>query len=138
MVINVYFFRVGLYKKLLALGYYVLAVDYRGYGDSTVISPTEASCVMDARAALAWLTAKLGDRVKVVVWGHSLGTAIASHMVSEGRFCLLVTVCKVCPAALVIVLFFFFRLLTLTSRLAAGAAWRGWCWRRPSTACGTR
>ena len=74
--------RVGLYKKLLALGYYVLAVDYRGYGDSTVISPTEASCVMDARAALAWLTAKLGDKVKVIIWGHSLGTAIASHMVS--------------------------------------------------------
>ena len=75
-------FRVGLYKKLLALGYYVLAVDYRGYGDSSIISPTEASCVTDARAALAWLTAKLGDRVKVVIWGHSLGTAIASHMVS--------------------------------------------------------
>ena len=92
-------FRVGLYKKLLALGYYVLAVDYRGYGDSTVISPTEASCVMDARAALAWLTAKLGDRVKVVVWGHSLGTAIASHMVSEGLFCHF-CVYKVCPTGL--------------------------------------
>ena len=75
-------FRVGLYKKLLALGYYVLAVDYRGYGDSSIISPTEASCVTDARAALAWLTAKLGDKVKVIIWGHSLGTAIASHMVS--------------------------------------------------------
>ena len=79
-------FRVGLYKKLLGLGYYVLAVDYRGYGDSTVISPTEASCVRDARAALAWLTAKLGDQVKVVVWGHSLGTAIASHMVRHSAY----------------------------------------------------
>ena len=88
MMLNVNFDRVGLYKKLLALGYYVLAVDYRGYGDSTVISPvTEASCVTDARAALAWLTAKLGDQVKVVVWGHSLGTAIASHMVSESTVC---------------------------------------------------
>ena len=93
MMIDMYIiFRVGLYKKLLGLGYYVLAVDYRGYGDSTVISPTEASCVRDARAALAWLTAKLGDRVKVVVWGHSLGTAIASHMVREGIICLLVPV----------------------------------------------
>ena len=36
----------------------------------------------DARAALGWLTAKLGDKVKVVIWGHSLGTAIASHMVT--------------------------------------------------------
>ena len=88
MMFNVNCVRVGLYKRLLALGYYVLAVDYRGYGDSTIISPvTEASCVTDARAALAWLTAKLGDKVKVVVWGHSLGTAIASHMVSESTVC---------------------------------------------------
>lgn len=35
------------------------------------------------RAALQWVTSKLGDRCKVVVWGHSLGTAIASHMVAE-------------------------------------------------------
>ena len=79
-------FRVGLYKKLLALGYYVLAVDYRGYGDSSIISPTETSCVTDARAALAWLTAKLGDKVKVIIWGHSLGTAIASHMVRHSAY----------------------------------------------------
>ena len=75
--------RVALYKVFLSLGYYVLSIDYRGYGDSTNISPTEKSVVTDARAALAWLTSKLGDKVKIVVWGHSLGTAIASHMIAE-------------------------------------------------------
>ena len=75
--------RVGLYKVFLSLGYYVLSIDYRGYGDSTNISPTEQSVVSDARAGLAWLTSKLGEKVKVVVWGHSLGTAIASHMIAE-------------------------------------------------------
>ena len=59
-----------MYKLLLSLGYYVLAVDYRGYGDSTNISPTEQSVVSDARAGLAWLTSKLGEKVKVVVWGQ--------------------------------------------------------------------
>ena len=75
--------RVSLYKVFLSLGYYVLSIDYRGYGDSTNIAPTEQSVVSDARAGLAWLTSKLGEKVKVVVWGHSLGTAIASHMIAE-------------------------------------------------------
>ena len=55
--------RVELYKVLLSLGFYVLAFDYRGYGDSTNIKPSETSVVSDARAALQWVTAKLGDKV---------------------------------------------------------------------------
>ena len=39
--------------------------------------------VSDARAALAWLTAKLGEQARVVVWGHSLGSAVAAHMVAD-------------------------------------------------------
>ena len=34
-----------MYKLLLSLGYYVLAVDYRGYGDSTNITPSEETTV---------------------------------------------------------------------------------------------
>ena len=72
-----------MYKKLLSLGYYVLSIDYRGYGDSTNMKPSEDTVVNDARAALDWMTDKLGDKARVVVWGHSLGTAIASHMVAD-------------------------------------------------------
>jgi pimeloyl-ACP methyl ester carboxylesterase len=75
--------RIALYRLLLSLGYYVLAIDYRGFGDSSPVELTENSVVADARAAVAWLTSKLGDCARVVVWGHSLGTAIATHMVAE-------------------------------------------------------
>lgn len=75
--------RTHLYHALLQLGYHVLAVDYRGFGDSSPVWLCESSVVADARAALDWVSAKLGDRCRVLVWGHSLGTAIASHMVAD-------------------------------------------------------
>jgi len=75
--------RVGLYKLLIKLGYYVLAIDYRGFGDSSPVKLSETTAVEDARAALSWIQDKLGDKVKVVVWGHSLGSGICSHTVAE-------------------------------------------------------
>ena len=76
-------YRVGLYKALVGMGHHVMAVDYRGYGDSTNTWPSEETMVSDARAALAWLTDKVGDQTKVVVWGHSLGSAVATHMLAD-------------------------------------------------------
>ena len=76
-------YRVGLYKALVGMGHHVVAVDYRGYGDSTNTWPSEETMVSDARAALAWLTDKVGDQTKVVVWGHSLGSAVATHMLAD-------------------------------------------------------
>eukprot|EP00090_Calanus_glacialis_P001841 TRINITY_DN11369_c0_g1_i1.p1 TRINITY_DN11369_c0_g1~~TRINITY_DN11369_c0_g1_i1.p1 ORF type:complete len:329 (-),score=117.80 TRINITY_DN11369_c0_g1_i1:1353-2339(-) len=75
--------RVALYKVFLAMGYYVLAIDYRGFGDSSPVGLKEETVVADARAALGWITSKLGEKVKVLVWGHSLGSSIASHMVAD-------------------------------------------------------
>ena len=75
--------RISLYRVFLSLGYYVLAIDYRGFGDSSTVLLTEDTAVADARAALGWITAKLGEACRVVVWGHSLGTAISTHMVAE-------------------------------------------------------
>jgi abhydrolase domain-containing protein 12 len=75
--------RIACYRFLLSLGYYVLAVDYRGFGDSSPTDLTESSVVADARAALAWLTDQLGEEARLVVWGHSLGSAIATRMVAE-------------------------------------------------------
>ena len=57
--------RVGLYKLLIKLGYYVLAIDYRGFGDSSPVKLSETTAVEDARAALSWIQDKLGDKVKV-------------------------------------------------------------------------
>jgi len=75
--------RVELYKVLVTMGYHVLAIDYRGFGDSSAVDLTEKSVVEDARVALNWVADKLGDQLKVVVWGHSLGSAIAIRMVAE-------------------------------------------------------
>ncbi len=57
---------------------HVLAIDYRGYGRSTG-SPTENGLILDASAAIAWATQEAGiPPNRIVLFGHSLGTAVAS------------------------------------------------------------
>ena len=74
--------RVGLYQVLLKAGYPVLAVDYRGFGDSSRIPGVHEETVLgDARAVLRYVRESLGQE-KVVVWGHSQGAAIAAHTVA--------------------------------------------------------
>ncbi len=58
-----------------------LAVDYRGYGESGG-RPTEAGLYRDARAAWDWLAAR-GAGARTVVYGQSLGTAVASRLAGE-------------------------------------------------------
>lgn len=79
--------RKGLYNVLAysdKLDYHVLAIDYRGYGDSTPLSPTTAGLVQDASTAYDWLLSQVGGRRdRITVWGHSLGTAIATYLVAQ-------------------------------------------------------
>ncbi len=67
-------------QRLWDRGYHVLALDYRGFGRSTG-DPSEAGLYLDAEAAFA---AVKGDaRLApggVVIWGHSLGSGVASHL----------------------------------------------------------
>jgi len=58
------------------LGFSVLAVDYRGFGQSSDVAPTEANAYEDGEAAFRYLAALAPGRPLVVV-GHSLGGAIA-------------------------------------------------------------
>jgi len=63
--------------QLEALGAHVLLVDYRGYGRSEG-KPTESGVYRDARAALVQLLKRTGlSESRVVVFGRSLGGAIA-------------------------------------------------------------
>ncbi|KAK1776535.1 Alpha/Beta hydrolase protein [Copromyces sp. CBS 386.78] len=57
---------------------HVLAIDYRGFGLSTG-SPTEEGMILDARAAVDWATkvARVPAE-RIVLLGHSLGTAVAA------------------------------------------------------------
>lgn len=60
----------------------VLAIDYRGFGD-TPGTPTEEGTVQDALAAFDWLVSQGANPKDVIVVGHSLGAAIAAQMTSR-------------------------------------------------------
>ena len=65
---------------LRALGFAVLAVDYRGWGDSTAIVPDEASITADAAIAWAELQRRQPVAALRVVYGHSMGGAVALRL----------------------------------------------------------
>jgi len=68
---------------LRELGFAVLAVDYRGYGESDGKFPSEASVYEDAEAALAALLGWQKDPRDIYVYGHSLGAAIAIDLATR-------------------------------------------------------
>jgi uncharacterized protein len=69
-------------RNMQALGFAVLAVDYRGFGQSSDELPSEAMVYEDARAAWEWL-ARRHPRRDRYIFGHSLGGAIAVQLASE-------------------------------------------------------
>ena len=72
--------RVDRFQKLVANGFGLLALSYRGYGGSTG-SPNERGLIEDARAAYAYAAERYPDRI--VLWGESLGTAVAIALAAE-------------------------------------------------------
>jgi len=69
-------------RRLHALGVSVLGVDYRGFGRSTDALPSEQSAYEDAHAAWDWLRAQHPASPRLI-YGHSLGSAIAVHLAAE-------------------------------------------------------
>ncbi len=66
-----------------ALGYSTLLVDYRGYGESSG-TPDEAGTYRDAEAALRWLADAQGLAANdVVMFGESLGGAVAAWLAAR-------------------------------------------------------
>ena len=61
------------------LGFAVLAVDYRGFGKSSDIAPTEEYAYEDAEAAWDYMEKLAPGRSRYIV-GHSLGGAIAAEL----------------------------------------------------------
>ncbi|KAJ7134335.1 Alpha/Beta hydrolase protein [Mycena epipterygia] len=60
----------------------VLAIDYRGYGDSTG-TPTELGLARDARAAWNWLITNGATADQILIVGHSLGTGVSALLSAE-------------------------------------------------------
>ena len=61
------------------LGFSVFAVDYRGFGKSSDIAPTELYAYEDAEAAWDYIAKLAPGRSRYIV-GHSLGGAIAAEL----------------------------------------------------------
>ncbi|CAL4095232.1 unnamed protein product, partial [Meganyctiphanes norvegica] len=74
--------RVGLYYVLRSMDYHVIAFDYRGYGDSSAVQPTEDGMVKDTIAIYHYLKSK-ANSTDIYIWGHSLGTGVATHAVAD-------------------------------------------------------
>lgn len=70
--------RIELYKVLRNLDYHVIAFDYRSYGDSSPVEPSEEGLVEDGIFVYKYLEKRVGGS-PLFVWGHSLGTGVSSH-----------------------------------------------------------
>lgn len=66
----------------LEKGFGVLAVSWRGYGNSEG-SPSETGLYNDARAALKWLAEKGYKPNDIFIYGESLGSGVAVQMATE-------------------------------------------------------
>ncbi|CAL1528414.1 unnamed protein product [Lymnaea stagnalis] len=73
--------RVQLYNLLAQLDFHVIAIDYRGYGDSSG-EPTEDGVVADAYFTYKWIKDRVGES-KVFIWGHSLGTGVTTKLAKK-------------------------------------------------------
>lgn len=75
--------RIDLVQAMHEMGLNVLIIDYRGYGNSEG-RPSEEGTYLDADAAWQYLTGKLGvPGSDIVIYGRSLGGAVACWLAAE-------------------------------------------------------
>ncbi|MEY4100675.1 MAG: hypothetical protein RL300_1846, partial [Pseudomonadota bacterium] len=70
-------------EALRSAGYSVLAVDYRGWGDSSRLVPSEQSIVADAEVAWAELKKYQPLAHKRAIFGHSMGSGVALDLATR-------------------------------------------------------
>jgi pimeloyl-ACP methyl ester carboxylesterase len=71
------------FRELTADGSGLVALSYRGFGGSSG-QPTEAGLIEDAATAYTFAAARYGTE-RIVLWGESLGTAVAIATAAEKR-----------------------------------------------------
>ena len=70
-------------EALRKAGFSVLAVDYRGWGESSPVTPSEASITQDAQLAWSELKKHQANTKKRVIYGHSMGSGVAVDLASQ-------------------------------------------------------
>jgi fermentation-respiration switch protein FrsA (DUF1100 family) len=81
-------YRAGRFRALTADGTGLVALSYRGYGGSTG-RPSEAGLIADARAAYRFASARYSTD-RLVLWGESLGSAVAIALAADHKVAALV------------------------------------------------
>ena len=60
-----------LYEIFQKMGYFVLAIDYRCYADSSkLFRPTQTTMVEDANTAFDWIRKNSHPEANIIIWGH--------------------------------------------------------------------
>jgi pimeloyl-ACP methyl ester carboxylesterase len=73
----------GRVELLWEMGYRVFIFDYQGYGKSEG-GPAGDRCLVDGRAALAFLRGRTGiNPDRIVYYGWSMGTFVATHLAAD-------------------------------------------------------
>ncbi len=67
-------------SRLMRMGFSVLLIDYRGYGKSEGDFPSESAVYVDAQTAWDYLRQQGYQPQQIMVYGHSLGGAIAINL----------------------------------------------------------
>ncbi len=70
-------------NRLMRMGFSVLLIDYRGYGRSEGAFPNESSVYTDAQTAWDYLISKGYKPNQIMIYGHSLGGAIAIELATK-------------------------------------------------------
>ena len=74
-------------QRFAKQGFDVLLFDYRGYGASDGVAAAESELYADGDAAVAFVINQKHTRPeRIVLYGHSLGTAIVADVASRGNF----------------------------------------------------
>lgn len=66
----------GRAKRWANMGFDVLIWDYRGFGASTNVTPTEEGIAEDSEAVLQVFLARIGNNARTIFYGHSFGAAV--------------------------------------------------------------
>ena len=113
--------RIQAYKHFTALGMNVVAIDYRGFGDSQG-KPTEEGLLRDARATYRWVierqkacelfTPSKSLSGQILLSGQSLGTGVASRLTLD-----LVEAGQASPATLLLAPYISIRQLLTSYRI---------------------